>query len=270
MVVGGKGAQLGELSKFVTVPNAFCVSVNCYAQFLTDNNLLNEVQRVLLGLDVDNTKDLNARAKLIQELILSKPLPFTLQNLIKQYYADLGASKVAVRSSSTAEDLSSASFAGQQDTYLNVSGAENVIKAVQACWASLFTSRAIYYRSKKGFENAAVLMGVVVQEMVKPLYSGVMFTRDPLHKKDVLIEVVEGFGDKLVSGEVTPNSYFVSRNRVKVLQEKEFFQLEVQIIKELTKLGQKIEAHYGTPQDVEWSVDASGSIFVLQSRPITV
>jgi len=176
---------------------------------------------------------------------------------------------VAVRSSATAEDLPSASFAGQQDTYLNVDSDKKLIESVKKCWASLFNERAIYYREKKNFSHLDVSISVVVQGMINPLFSGVMFTKDPLDKKDVLIEMVKGIGERLVSGEITPNSYLISGEGNKIINRKERFKIDETILLELVSRGKNIEKHYGEPQDVEWAIDKKGNIFILQSRPIT-
>lgn len=267
--VGGKGASLGELSKIVNVPNGFCVSVNAYHQFLKENNLYAEINKVLRGVSTKNAEELDNKSHQIRESILSKKMSSALKNGIIGSYKKLQNKKVAVRSSATAEDLPNASFAGQQDTYLNVSTEEGVLDSVKKCWASLFTSRAIYYREKKGFEHTKVLISVVVQEMVNVNYAGVMFTKDPIEKKYILIEVVKGLGEQLVSGEVTPNTYHIEKKKFRIVRKREKFQFNTKFLADLSRIGQFIEKHYKYPQDIEWAIDKEGKIFILQSRAIT-
>ncbi|HIH10703.1 TPA: hypothetical protein HA241_00770 [Candidatus Woesearchaeota archaeon] len=267
--VGGKGASLGELSKIVNVPTGFCISVNAYHLFLTENNLYTTIKKILGNVSINDAEALEEKAHQVRELILSKTLSLSIKNQIVDSYRKLQNKKVAVRSSATAEDLPTASFAGQQDTYLNVSNEKEVLDSIKKCWASLFTSRAIYYREKNGFEHTKVLISVVIQEMVDAEYAGVMFTKDPIEKKYLLIEVVKGLGEKLVSGEVTPNTYHIKKNEFKVLKKREYFRFDHHYLDDLSKLGKLIESHYKYPQDIEWAIDKNGKILVLQSRAIT-
>jgi len=203
-------------------------------------------------------------------MILEKEFPEHLKEEIIKNFKKLGEDKkVAVRSSATAEDLPTASFAGQQDTYLNIEGQHNVIESVQKCWASLFTSRAIYYREKNNFKHRDVLISVVVQEMINPEYAGVMFTIDPVNKKHILIEIVEGLGEQLVSGQVTPNTYFMNKRSHKVEEKSVHFEANEKIVEEVSKIGEKIEDHYKKPMDIEFAIDKKGKLFILQARPIT-
>jgi len=267
--VGGKGASLGELYKIVNVPNGFCVSVNAYHQFLKENDLDTKIDQILGSVSINNAEELEEKAHQVRELILSRELSSVIKNKILENYRKLQNKKVAVRSSATAEDIPTASFAGQADTFLNVSTEKEVLESVQKCWASLFTSRAVYYREKNGFEHTKVLISVVVQEMVNVNYAGVMFTKDPVEKKYILIEVVKGLGELLVSGEVTPNTYHIEKKKFEVIKKRENFRFEVSFLADLSRIGQLIEKHYKYPQDIEWAIDQSGKIFILQSRAIT-
>ena len=161
-----------------------------------------------------------------------------------------------------------ASFAGQQDTYLEIKGENNVIESVQKCWASLFTARAIYYREQNNFKHRDVLISVVIQEMIDAEYAGVMFTVDPVNKKFILIEVVKGLGEKLVSGAVTPNTYFMNKKTHALESESGDMYFDKSLLKKISQLGEKIEDHYKKPQDIEFAI-SEGKIYVLQSRPIT-
>ncbi len=267
--VGGKGANLGEVSKIVPVPPGFCVSVDMYASFLEETGIAEKINAMLDALDVEDTKELEKVAKAIRELILARPMPKVMQDEILEAYSKLDGMKVAVRSSATAEDLPSASFAGQQDTYLNIEGNSKVIESVRKCWASLFTARAIYYRVTNRFSHRDVLISVVIQVMVDPLYAGVMFTVDPVNKKDVLIEVVEGLGEQLVSGQVTPNTYFLKREDSAINQEYEHFPFPKELLAQIAATGKELEAHYKKPQDIEFALDKKRKLWILQARPIT-
>jgi phosphoenolpyruvate synthase/pyruvate phosphate dikinase len=271
--VGGKGASLGELSSItgITVPLGFCVSVNAYKKFLEENEIISKIKEILDSLRIDSFEILENGAEKIRRLILDCTFPEEIEKNVCLNYQKMSKKdpiKVAVRSSATAEDLPGASFAGQQDTYLNIKGEKSLIDAVKKCWASLFTARAIYYREKNHFAHDKVLISVVVQEMVDVEYAGVIFTKDPLEKKGILIEVVKGVGEKLVSGEVTPNNYLLDKTG-KIKKKKEVFAFPESTVKKLAELSLLIEKHYKKPQDIEWAIDKKGKIFFLQSRPIT-
>jgi pyruvate,water dikinase len=267
--VGGKGANLGELYDKFPVPRGFCITVNAYQRFMVRTMIEAKVHGMLDRINVEDTEQLEKTSKKIRDLILKQKFPTELKQEIINNYEKLNNKKVAVRSSATAEDLPQASFAGQQDTYLDIEGNNNVIEAVQKCWASLFTARAIYYREEKKFRHRDVLICVVIQEMVDAEYAGVMFTVDPVNKKFILIEVVEGLGEKLVSGAVTPNTYFMNKKTHEIEQESGDMKFDRKILKNISKLGEKIEDHYKKPQDIEFAVDNKGKIFIVQSRPIT-
>jgi len=268
-LVGGKGANLGEVFTHFPVPTGFCITVNAYRLFMEETKIGAHIHGLLDKLDVEGTEVLEKTSKEIRELILKQKFPDDLKKEILENYKKLKNKKVAVRSSATAEDLPTASFAGQQDTYLNVQGEKEVILAVQKCWASLFTSRAIYYREKNNFHHRDVLISVVVQEMVDAEYAGVMFTIDPVNKKHILIEIVKGLGESLVSGQVTPNTFFMNKKTHILEQEHINFNFDKKMLTEVSKIGEKIEKHYGKPQDIEFAFDKKKKLWILQARPIT-
>ncbi|MDO8510973.1 MAG: phosphoenolpyruvate synthase [Nanoarchaeota archaeon] len=307
---GGKGANIGEmLTLHLPVPNGFAVTAQTYGEFLQKTRIQPKILGLLEGLDVENTDKLQAVAKQIQELIISTPMPTEMAEEIMYTYEMLGSIKqkatdlvdpkevfVAVRSSATAEDLPEASFAGQQATFLNIKGKQNVITAVVACWASLFTARAIYYRVKNRFDHGKVLISALVQKMVNSEKSGIMFTVNPStnHDDEIVIEAIYGLGELIVGGEVNPDLYLVdkkTRDIKKIEVRKKDYGLfrndkgeneklvipkdrqERQVlnekqIKELARLGKKLEEHYGKPQDVEWAVEKE-EIFIVQTRAVT-
>lgn len=300
-IVGGKGANLGELTNAgLPVPPGFIVTAKAYFDFVRQTGLNKLIQKHLAGLNPEDSKKLHKVALEIQKAILAKPMPAALNKEITKAYQDLytkGASNifVAVRSSATAEDLPTASFAGQQKTFLNVSGTEGVIKAVRACWASLFEARAIYYRAANKFDHLKVGIAVPVQRMVQSEKSGIMFTIDPItnSKDNLVIEAGYGLGEAIVSGSVTPDRYLVSKSDFKVIEKNVNAQawkiakvgsenkhitlskkeqveqkLTEEEITEVAKLGKEIEDHYQFPQDTEWGIE-KGKIYFLQSRPIT-
>ncbi len=300
-LAGGKGANLGELVRAgLPVPPGFVVTSEAYRRFLKEGKIWDKIQKILENTDVDKTKELQEASKKIRELIMHSSMPEDLKLKIKEYYKKLsnGEEFVAIRSSATAEDLPGASFAGQQETYLNIRGAENVVKNVQKCWSSLFTPRAIFYREKKGFEHEKVAIAVVVQRMINADKAGVMFTIHPAtgEKDKIVIEGAWGLGEGVVSGTVTPDHYVVDKNTGEIL-EKEVALKEVMFvrdkrtgetvkkevpekkrnkrvlnekeIKELANFGKIIEEHYEFPQDIEWAIEGK-NIYILQSRPITV
>ncbi len=300
-LVGGKGANLGELTRAgLPVPPGFIVTANAYFNFLKETNLDLEINKVLKNLDVENGKELHLIANQIQKAILAEALPQALAKEISAAYQKLYTSAsanifVAVRSSATAEDLPNASFAGQQKTFLNVSGTEDVLKSVKKCWASLFEARAIYYRTINRFEHSKVGIAVPLQKMVQSEKSGIMFTIDPVtnDKEHLVIEAGLGLGEAVVSGSITPDRYVVSKKELKIEKkevnaqpwqiikvgksdkhvslpkdEQKKQKLTDEEIKEIAELGIKIEEHYHFPQDTEWGI-AGNKVYFLQSRPIT-
>lgn len=294
--VGGKGANLGEMTKAgFPVPQGFCVTTCAYRTFVQQSTEINSLLNRLESINPDDLEQVHELGQSIREHLQSMPMPDDIRADILMALQAAGKDKAyAVRSSATAEDLPNASFAGQQDTYLNIRGSDQLLKSIQDCWASLFTDRAIIYRAKNNFEHRLVFLSVVVQEMIFPEVSGIMFTADPItgRRKTVSIDASFGLGEALVSGLVTADLYQVrSRNIIKkqiskkkiaiysipeggtatkdISPEKQGLQaLEDDRIIELAELGQKIENYYGSEQDIEWGY-AEGKIYILQSRPIT-
>jgi len=300
-LVGGKGANLGELTKAgIPVPPGFIVTADCYFHFLDEAGLRQKISKLLEPLDSNNAEQLRKVSGKIKNLIIKASMPETTAAEIKKAYKKLGG-LVAVRSSATAEDLPEASFAGQQSTFLNIQGEEEVVLAVQRCWASLFESRAIYYREEHGFDHLQVGIAVPVQRMVQSETAGVMFTVEPLsNTHDIEIEAVYGLGEAIVSGDLTPDRYLVDRDKLTILDKqvaKQKWQFvrspnnarsiedaniklavpeEIQNKRKLTdaevialaELGKKIESIYQFPQDIEWAKEG-GKFYIVQARPIT-
>jgi pyruvate,water dikinase len=301
-LVGGKGANLGEMAKSgIPVPPGFIVTSQAYFSFLDKTKLKPKIKASLQDVNPENTRKLNAAAKEIQKEILSAKMPPELIREIEAAYGKLGEKirrpdpYVAVRSSATAEDLPDASFAGQQETYLNVRGKRDVVSHVKRCWASLFAPRAIYYRVAKRFDHFKVGIAVPVQRMVQADKSGVLFTVDPVtgDRNKIIIEAGWGLGEAIVSGAVTPDRYIVDKKTLKLLGREVHKQtwkvalteggdrhvavpahmqnlekLSDTEITELARIARNIEAHYAFPQDTEWAIE-SGEIFFVQARPVT-
>ena len=293
--VGGKGANLGEMVYAkIPVPDGFVVTAKAYYDFIKATSLKKKILTELGDLDYEDSKKLQSSAKNIRTAILAADLPESLIEEIKQAYHQLSGEHdrfVAVRSSATAEDLPDASFAGQQDTYLNIKGWKEVAKHVQKCWASLFTARAVYYRQTNKFSHLKVGIAVPVQLMVQSDYSGIMFTVNPLtnNQSEVSVEAAYGLGQPVVSGEVNPDQYIVSKKSKKITDKyvaKQTWQLTLagetpvskkyqekqkltdKQILEVAKVGMKIEEHYKHPQDIEWGIE-NGKVYIVQSRPVT-
>ncbi len=309
-IVGGKGANLGELTSFgLPVPPGFCVTAEGYRKFIQYAEL-DEIVRVLMdSVDVDVIDELENASKQIQQKIGEKEIDLQLKEEILSAYREFSEKinvkdpEVAVRSSATAEDLPDASFAGQQDTYLHISGEEELLKHIRDCFASLWTSRAIYYREKQNFDHFDVALSVVVQKMVNSEKSGVMFTANPINSNtdEMMINASYGLGEAVVSGIVTPDEYIIDKKTRKVIEksisEKEYMVIkkedgvgtEVVKVKDilgeeavtsealsdeelqtLIERGLKVEKLYGAVQDTEWGFDVdTKEFYFLQSRPIT-
>jgi pyruvate, water dikinase len=302
-VAGGKGANLGELTQAgIPVPPGFVITAATYNKFMKDTGIFNEIMDILDAIEVDNTKELKTASETIKKIIMDTEMPEEISATIIEAYNALchriGKENafVAIRSSATAEDLPEASFAGQQDTYLNIKGPKAVVRNVQKCWASLFESRAIFYREEQGFEHSKVYIAVVVQDMVNAEKAGVMFTAHPsTGEEKILIEASWGLGEAVVSGTVTPDTYWVDKETrevedIKVSEKTILFKkdpesgntvkesvpkdmrtkqvLTLDEISELTELGIKIHEHYSFPQDTEWAIE-NGKVYMLQSRPVT-
>lgn len=294
-LVGGKGANLGEMvNTKIPVPNGFCVTAKAYFDFINATSLKQKILTELNKLDIEDSKKLQKASENIKTAVLAAEMPEDLAKEIRDYYHKLCGEVdkyVAVRSSATAEDLPDASFAGQQETYLNIKGWKDVVKNVQKCWASLFEARAIFYRQTNKFSHLKVGIAVPVQLMVQSDFSGIMFTVNPLtnNRDEISIEAAYGLGQPVVSGEVTPDQYIVDKKTGKITERfisKQTWQLTLhgktpvskkyeekqkisnKLIVELAEVGIKIEKHYKHPQDIEWGIE-DGKVQIVQSRPVT-
>lgn len=297
MVAGGKGANLGELARIegIRVPDGFCISTEAFKRILGETPSINELldQLSLLKVkDRDKISELSGEIRLRLEGIA---IPQDISEEITCFLSRLDEKNAyAVRSSATAEDLPTASFAGQQDTYLNISGKEAILKHISKCWASLFTERAVTYRIQNGFDHRKVHLSVVIQKMVFPQAAGILFTADPVtsNRKVVSIDASFGLGEALVSGLVNADSYKVRNGKIidkkistkklaiYALQDGGTTEQEIEPerqnrqalmdeqILSLTRMGRKIEEHFGYPQDIEWCL-ADDTFYIVQSRPIT-
>ncbi|HEX6909671.1 MAG TPA: rifamycin-inactivating phosphotransferase, partial [Longimicrobium sp.] len=296
-VVGGKGAHLGELSRIegIRVPAGFCVTTDAFQRIMANAPFIDDQFDRLWRLQPDDREAIRALSAEIRETIASIPVPGDLAAAITGALARLGeGTACAVRSSATAEDLPTASFAGQQDTYLNVTGPAAVLRHVSRCWASLFTERAVTYRLRNGFDHRTIHMAVVVQRMVFPDVSGLLFTADPVTGNRTVASVEAGFGlgEALVLGLVNADVYKVRHAEVvaRTIGAKQLAILpapaggveeraieperqdepaltDAQAVR-LVELGRRIEAHFGRPQDIEWCL-VDDDFHIVQSRPIT-
>jgi pyruvate,water dikinase len=305
-LAGGKGANLGEMTRAgLPIPSGFVITAQAFRQVVETCGVWDTVCDVLLNLDRTDIKQIQTSAPQLRALFDDIPIPNQLAALIIENYRTLGNAgpgprlsnvPVAVRSSATAEDLAGASFAGQQETMLNVIGEEELLHAVRRCWSSLFTSQAIFYRCQCGFDDTEVSMAVVVQKMVNSEKSGVTFTVEPVMRNhyQMVIETVWGLGEGIVSGTITPDHYKMDRETYDVLfefvpdkqimfkqmdsggvQEQSVSAQQVSArvlsneeLKQLVDFGNQVEAHFGCPQDIEWGIEGD-QIYLLQSRPIT-
>lgn len=302
-IAGGKGANLGEMvSSKLPVPPGFVITAQVYKRFLDKSGLRPKINEVLDNTQVDKTSELQNSSKKIRKMMMKTKMPDAIKKTVRENYRKLckltGKKNefVAVRSSATAEDLPGASFAGQQETFLNISNVD-LVDSVQKCWSSLFTPRAIFYREKQGFEHDTVSMAVVVQKMVNSEKAGVVFTANPMtgNSDQLIIEAGWGLGEGVVSGTVTPDHYVIDKSTLKLV-EKEIGKknmmftkdaktgktVEVKIkgkkstaqvlseseMKKITKFSMDVEKHYNFPQDIEWAIEDS-KVFLVQSRPIT-
>ena len=309
-LVGGKCSSLGELiNAGVRVPPGFALTTHGFRQFMRDAGIQSAVSTLLDGLDHQDMDKLEEASRVIRDMIESCPVSIELEDLIAECYRKLSvrccvpAVPVAVRSSATAEDLPGASFAGQQDTYLWIRGIDDVMHHVRRCMSSLYTGRAIAYRMKMGFPHEQVAISVGIQKMANSLTAGVMFTIHPTNgdRSVIVIDSNFGFGESVVSGEVTPDHFVVNKVALDILErtisnktvcytvdfkEQKSVAIEVPFerqniqsivddeITELAWMGKKIEQHYGRPMDIEWAIDkdlpAGGNVFILQARPETI
>ncbi len=294
-LVGGKGANLGEMTYAkIPVPNGFVVSAKAYFDFLDTTSLKKKIFAELHDLDVNDSKKLQKASENIETAIRAAEMPAELIEDIKKHYIELCGNKdryVAVRSSATAEDLPDASFAGQQETYLNIIGWQDVVTNVRKCWSSLFEARAIFYRATNNFSHFKVGIAVPVQLMVQSEYSGIMFTVNPVTNNlgELSVEAAYGLGQPVVSGELTPDQYLVDKKTGKITYKyvakqtwqftlngntpvskkyQEMQKISNKLVLELAHIGMKIEKHYGRPQDIEWGIE-DGRVYIVQSRPVT-
>ena len=307
-VVGGKSASLGEMtsSTGVPVPYGFATTAQAYRAFLKETGLDKKISEMIANLtNVEDSRQLREISASIRQAIVDAKLPLSFEQSIRQAYAELAAKVgeetpfVAVRSSATAEDLPDASFAGQQETYLNVRGAEEVVERVKECFASMFTDRAVYYRTKKNFSHTEAALSAVVQMMVFSAASGVMFTVNVVNGDDkkILIEGSWGLGEYVVQGTVTPDHFWIAKENLEIV-ERSVNEKAIQLvrrpgggvvekpvpeelktipvlsddqIRELARYAMDIEKHYGTYMDMEWALDErTKKIWIVQARPETI
>ncbi len=295
-LVGGKGANLGELSKAgFSVPDGFCVSTNAYQTFIKTSSEMDELLAECNQIEPNDLQQLRKIGEKIRTHLEELPIPDLLQSEIRDAWNKVGIDfAYAVRSSATAEDLPTASFAGQQDTYLNIRGEEALFQHIRKCWASLFTDRAIAYRIINGFDHKEVFLSVVVQKMVTPEASGILFTADPVtgNRNITSIDASFGLGEAIVSGLVSADLYKVKADRIvsKKISEKKLAiyslpsggtetielsgeERDKQVLSDeqvidLAHIGKQVERHFGSPQDIEFCIE-NGKIYLVQSRPIT-
>ena len=314
-VAGGKGANLAEIFNMkIQVPPGFVITAQAYDYFIEKANLKEQIKNLLENIDYENTEQLNEATKKVRDLIVKAELPKQMEDEILEAYEYLDAKNfenvkgsvleilksssepifVAVRSSATTEDLADASFAGQQETFLNTKGKKELLINIKKCFASLFTARATYYRNKKGFKQDHISLAVIIQKMVDSDKSGVIFSKDPTNKSEnIIIESVFGLGEGIVSGRITPDEYIISREleilekkiadkkiaitrnsagnqeEVKLKEEKSKQQvLKEYEIKKLAEISLKLEAHYKKPQDIEFAIE-NNEIYIVQTRAVT-
>ena len=295
-IAGGKGANLGALVQAgFPVPAGFVVLTSAYQSFVERNGLQREIERLAKQVSLDEPSSFEQASDALRALFAQASMPDEIKQAILAGYEQLRNTAVAVRSSATAEDLPGASFAGQQETYLNITTPEGVLKAVQTCWASLWTARALDYRTRRGITADAVSLAVVVQEMVQATAAGILFTANPVNGKrdEIVINAAWGLGEAIVSGQVSPDTIIVEKASGAVKQvvignktvmtvpvengtaeravddtKRQEAVLTHEQIRQLTRPGRDIEQHFQMPQDIEWAI-ADEQIFILQARPIT-
>ncbi|MEK5493196.1 phosphoenolpyruvate synthase [Paenibacillus sp. FSL R7-0297] len=297
LLVGGKGLNLGMLSGIdgIQVPEGFCVTTAAYQEAILHNETYHVLLNRLTTLRADNREQISEISREIRRIITEAEIPSGVVTAVTQVLSRLGSEQAyAVRSSATAEDLPYASFAGQQDTYLNIIGVDAILQHISKCWTSLFTERAVIYRMQNGFDHSQVYLSVIVQRMVFPQASGILFTADPVtnNRKLLSIDASFGLGEALVSGLVSPDCYKVKEGEItdkRIAAKKlaiyglpeggtETRQLDSgqqqaqtlteQQILQLERIGRQIEAYLGSPQDIEWCL-ADDTFYIVQSRPIT-
>ncbi|WP_045521230.1 phosphoenolpyruvate synthase [Neobacillus niacini] len=297
LLVGGKGLNIGELSKIqgIQVPEGYCVTTVGYQKAIEQNETYHALLDRLKMLKVEDRDQIGEISRKIRQIIMEVEIPSDVVKAVTHYLSHFGEEHAyAVRSSATAEDLPHASFAGQQDTYLNIIGKEAILQHISKCWASLFTDRAVIYRMQNGFDHSQVYLSVIVQRMVFPQASGILFTADPItsNRKLLSIDASFGLGEAVVSGLVSPDCYKVQEDKIvdKMIATKKLAiyglkeggtktqqiapdqqktqTLNNQQILQLARIGRQIEAYFGCPQDIEWCL-VDNTFYIVQSRPIT-
>jgi pyruvate,water dikinase len=305
-LVGGKGANLGEMAVAgLPVPPGFCLTAAAYRDFIQETGLDATIRSILAETRQDDPADAEVKTARIRGFIAEEEVPAAMaQQILEAYHrlgqelgaADAAQVPVAVRSSATAEDLPTASFAGQQDTYLNIRGTDDLLEHVRHCWASLWTARAVSYRTKQGFDHRQVYLAVVIQAMIESEVAGIMFTANPItgNRDEALLNASWGLGEAIVSGLVTPDTFTVRKSDGHVVsrdlgakertieyareggtvemdtpaERRDAPALSDEQVAELLAVSKQIENHYGAPQDIEWAY-ARGRFYILQSRAIT-
>ncbi len=296
-LVGGKGLNLGELSKIqgIQVPEGFCITTVGFQKAIEQNDAYHALLNQLKRLQVEDRAQISEISRKIRQILLEVEIPSGVVKAVTHYLSQFGEEHAyAVRSSATAEDLPHASFAGQQDTYLNIIGKEAIMQHISKCWASLFTDRAVIYRMQNGFDHSQVYLSVIVQKMVFPQASGILFTADPItsNRKLLSIDASFGLGEALVSGMVTADCYKVREEEIvdkriatkklamyareeggtkteQIAPDQQKFQtLTNEQILQLAHIGRQIESYFGCPQDIEWCL-VDDTFYIVQSRPIT-
>lgn len=297
VIAGGKGASLGEMTQAgIPVPPGFVVLSSAFEKFLEETDLNAEIDSILHSVNHKEMHTIENASEKTKDLILKAKMPKSVSEEIKKEFKNLKSEFVAVRSSATAEDSSSAAWAGQLDSFLNTVE-KTLLANVQKCWASLFTPRAIFYRFEKGLHNSKISVAVVVQKMVQSEISGIAFSVHPITQdhNQLIIEAGYGLGEAIVSGQITPDSYVVEKEPKRIIdknisvQERGIYRklkydgnewqdisqekgkqqkLTDEQILELSEIVIKIEKHYGAPQDIEWAYEKN-KFYITQSRPIT-
>lgn len=294
-IAGGKGASLGEITEAgINVPPGFVVLADSFDKFLKEADLNEKISTTLKKVKKDDINSAKEVSKKIRNYILKEKFPKDIGSEIQKEFLKLKASSVAVRSSATAEDSSVASWAGELESYLNITK-ENLLENVKKCWASLFTPRAIFYRFEKKLENQKISVAVIIQKMIQSEVSGIVFTVHPVseNKNQMIIEAGWGLGEAIVGGMVNPDAYVVEKKSMNIL-DKNISEQSIMMVRgkkgikqisvpssnqekqkltdkqgmELAQICIDIEKHYQKPQDIEWAVE-NNEIYIVQSRPIT-
>lgn len=294
-IAGGKGASLGEMTHAsIPVPPGFVILADSFRKLVQGNGIVEKIDAILKTVDVGKTETVDKASEEIRELIKNAQTPGDVSDEITKAFEELDTEFVAVRSSATAEDSSSASWAGELETYLNTTK-DNLLDTVKKCWSSLFTPRAIFYRIEKKMDAEEIAVAVVVQKMVQSEISGIAFTVHPVTKKssNMVIEAGWGLGEAIVGGQVTPDTYVIDKEKNNIIEKnpssqemmidrvgsetkeipvpedkKKKQKLTDQEILELAEICKNIEKHYGKPQDIEWARE-NNKFYIVQSRPIT-